>query len=145
MWFHTNKPFSDLSFFPWFRNCVRHHPLATFLLLILTPLMMVLLLSSSLTADGEIRGGHSSWWVQANSAPSHLGIHERHTNCVADVCSNQSYVFIAHGCYCRATFFWDRHADCEECIGLPEERVLILYALAKYYYGVLAISSKGHC
>ncbi|KAJ7523751.1 hypothetical protein O6H91_18G061500 [Diphasiastrum complanatum] len=87
MWFHTNRPFSDLPFFPWIRNCVRHHPLAASLLLILTPLMLVLLLSSSLTADGEIRGA-------IPHGGSHLGIPEWHTNYVADVYSNQSYVFL---------------------------------------------------
>ncbi|KAJ7542653.1 hypothetical protein O6H91_09G005400 [Diphasiastrum complanatum] len=106
--------------------------------------MLVLLLSSSLTADGEMRGAIP----HGGSKPIRLLPTLEYLNGTQIVwqmpAATKAVLFIAHGCYCRATFFWDRHPDCEECIGLPEERVLILDALAKHY-AVLAISSKGHC
>ncbi|MCO5591780.1 hypothetical protein L7F22_045772 [Adiantum nelumboides] len=58
--------------------------------------------------------------------------------------SPKAILFIAHGCHCRATFFWDKSASCSECIGLPEERSIVARALAKGY-AVIAISSTREC
>lgn len=58
--------------------------------------------------------------------------------------SPKAVLFIAHGCHCRATFFWDKGPKCAECVGLPEERILVLHALMKGY-AIVAISSTREC
>lgn len=58
--------------------------------------------------------------------------------------SPKAILFIAHGCHCRATFFWDKSSSCSECIGLPEERNIVSLALGKGY-AVIAISSTREC
>ncbi|CAM6094393.1 unnamed protein product [Calypogeia fissa] len=56
----------------------------------------------------------------------------------------KAVLFLAHGCQCRSTFFWDRHPQCLNCTGMPEERTLVLDALARGY-SVIAVSSTGQC
>ena len=56
----------------------------------------------------------------------------------------RAVMFLAHGCYCKATFFWDKHPGCEECSGAPEERTLVIAAL-RASYAVVAISSRNDC
>ncbi|XP_010525375.1 PREDICTED: uncharacterized protein LOC104803188 [Tarenaya hassleriana] len=58
--------------------------------------------------------------------------------------SPKAVLFIAHGCQRRATDFWDRSLECPKCIGLPEETVLVLHALARKF-AVIAVSSAGRC
>ncbi|XAR48373.1 hypothetical protein NMG60_11031186 [Bertholletia excelsa] len=58
--------------------------------------------------------------------------------------SPKALLFIAHGCNGRALNFWDKSPKCPECIGLPEERLIVLHALARKF-AVLAISSFGDC
>ncbi|KAB8518531.1 hypothetical protein FH972_025415 [Carpinus fangiana] len=56
----------------------------------------------------------------------------------------KAVIFLAHGCNGRAVNFWDRSSTCPNCIGLPEERLLTLHALARKF-AVLTISSAGRC
>ena len=56
----------------------------------------------------------------------------------------RAVLFLAHGCNCKATFFWDKHVECPTCSGAPEERAFIIKALRKSY-AVIAISSRGEC
>lgn len=58
--------------------------------------------------------------------------------------SPKAILFLAHGCDGRAANFWDRSPSCPNCIGLPEERLIALYALARQF-AVLTISSTGRC
>lgn len=58
--------------------------------------------------------------------------------------SLKAVLFLAHGCRGRAVNFWDRSSKCPKCIGLPEERLLVLHALARKF-AVLTISSAGEC
>ncbi|XP_047948631.1 uncharacterized protein LOC125194448 [Salvia hispanica] len=58
--------------------------------------------------------------------------------------SSQAVLFLAHGCSGRAANFWDRSPKCPDCVGLPEERLIVLHALARKF-AVFAISSKGVC
>ncbi|KZV56286.1 hypothetical protein F511_00283 [Dorcoceras hygrometricum] len=58
--------------------------------------------------------------------------------------SPKAVLFLAHGCNGRAANFWDRSPNCPACVGLPEERLVVLHALARKF-AVLAISSKGRC
>ncbi|OMO61455.1 hypothetical protein CCACVL1_23497 [Corchorus capsularis] len=58
--------------------------------------------------------------------------------------SPKAVLFLAHGCSGRAVNFWDRSSKCPECVGLPEERLITLHALARKY-AVLTISSAGKC
>ncbi|XP_042401538.1 uncharacterized protein LOC121991620 [Zingiber officinale] len=58
--------------------------------------------------------------------------------------SPQAVVFIAHGCNCRATNFWDRSAHCPHCVGLPEDRLIVLNALGRRF-AVVVVSSLGRC
>lgn len=58
--------------------------------------------------------------------------------------SPKAILFIAHGCHGRATFFWDKSPNCAECVGLPEERQIVMHALTKGY-AVVAISSTREC
>lgn len=58
--------------------------------------------------------------------------------------SPKAILFIAHGCHCQATFFWDKSLSCAECIGLPEERNIVIHAVTKGY-AVVAISSTREC
>ena len=53
-------------------------------------------------------------------------------------------LFLAHGCNGRAINFWDKSPECPNCIGLPEERLLVLHALARHF-AVITISSAGKC
>lgn len=56
----------------------------------------------------------------------------------------RAVMFLAHGCYCKATFFWDKHAECTVCSGAPEERAFVIQAL-RASYAVIAISSREDC
>lgn len=58
--------------------------------------------------------------------------------------SPKAILFLAHGCNGRAANFWDKSPNCPNCVGLPEERLIVLHALARKF-AVLAISSKGVC
>ncbi|KAH7281181.1 hypothetical protein KP509_36G034100 [Ceratopteris richardii] len=58
--------------------------------------------------------------------------------------SPKAVLFIAHGCHGSATHFWDKSHNCAECIGLPEERVIVMNALSRDY-AVIAISSTREC
>lgn len=56
----------------------------------------------------------------------------------------KAVLFIAHGCNGRAANFWDKSSKCPNCVGLPEERLVVINALARKF-AVLAISSAGRC
>lgn len=58
--------------------------------------------------------------------------------------SAKAVLFLAHGCDGRAVNFWDRSPSCPNCIGLPEERLLVLHALVRKF-AVVSISSMGKC
>ncbi|XP_047939549.1 uncharacterized protein LOC125187080 isoform X1 [Salvia hispanica] len=58
--------------------------------------------------------------------------------------SPKGVLFLAHGCSGRAANFWDKSPKCPSCVGLPEERLIVLHALARKF-AVFAISSKGEC
>ncbi|KAI3516915.1 hypothetical protein L1887_16060 [Cichorium endivia] len=58
--------------------------------------------------------------------------------------SPKSVLFLAHGCNGRAANFWDKSPNCNHCVGLPEERLIVLEALARKF-AVITISSKGKC
>ncbi|GLT37410.1 hypothetical protein SLA2020_117280 [Shorea laevis] len=58
--------------------------------------------------------------------------------------SPKAVLFLAHGCNGRALNFWDRSPDCPKCVGLPEERLLVLHALLQKF-AVLTISSAKRC
>ncbi|KAK1419756.1 hypothetical protein QVD17_29067 [Tagetes erecta] len=58
--------------------------------------------------------------------------------------SPKSILFLAHGCNGKAANFWDKSVKCEHCVGLPEERAIVLEALARKF-AVIAVSSKGKC
>lgn len=56
----------------------------------------------------------------------------------------KAVLFLAHGCNGRAVNFWDMSPKCPNCVGLPEERLIVLHALARKF-AVLTISSAGRC
>ncbi|KAM3302059.1 hypothetical protein P3S67_016561 [Capsicum chacoense] len=58
--------------------------------------------------------------------------------------SPKAVLFLAHGCNGKAANFWDRSPKCLNCVGLPEERLIVLSALARRF-AVLAVSSAGRC
>ncbi|KAM7264890.1 hypothetical protein ACFE04_002573 [Oxalis oulophora] len=58
--------------------------------------------------------------------------------------SPKGALFLAHGCSGKADNFWDRSSNCPNCVGLPEERQLVLHALSRKF-AVIAISSLGRC
>ncbi|GER29210.1 acetyl-coenzyme A carboxylase carboxyltransferase subunit beta [Striga asiatica] len=58
--------------------------------------------------------------------------------------SPKAVLFLAHGCSGKAVNFWDKSPNCPNCIGLPEERLIVLHALARKF-AVLAVSSKEIC
>ncbi|XP_077251059.1 secretion-regulating guanine nucleotide exchange factor [Tasmannia lanceolata] len=58
--------------------------------------------------------------------------------------SAKAVLFLAHGCNGRAANFWDRSPSCPNCVGLPEERLIVLHALERKF-AVLTISSTGKC
>ncbi|KAA8526216.1 hypothetical protein F0562_008045 [Nyssa sinensis] len=58
--------------------------------------------------------------------------------------SPKAVLLLAHGCNGRAVNFWDRSPRCLNCVGLPEERLIVLHALARNF-AVLTISSAGRC
>ncbi|KAG7629011.1 putative alpha/Beta hydrolase [Arabidopsis thaliana] len=58
--------------------------------------------------------------------------------------SPKAVLFIAHGCHRKASDFWDKSSDCPQCTGLPEERILMRFALARKF-AVLTVSSTGTC
>ncbi|XP_004243232.1 uncharacterized protein [Solanum lycopersicum] len=58
--------------------------------------------------------------------------------------SPKAILFLAHGCNGKAANFWDRSPKCPNCVGLPEERLIVLNALARRF-AVLAVSSAGRC
>lgn len=58
--------------------------------------------------------------------------------------SPKAVLFLAHGCNGRAANFWDKTPNCPDCIGLPEERLIVLQALARKF-AILTVSSAGRC
>ncbi|CAJ1971353.1 unnamed protein product [Sphenostylis stenocarpa] len=58
--------------------------------------------------------------------------------------SPKGVLFLAHGCNGRAINFWDKSPECPDCIGLPEERLLVLRGLAQGF-AVITISSAQRC
>lgn len=58
--------------------------------------------------------------------------------------SPKAVLFIFHGCNGKAANFWDRSPSCPNCIGLPEERLIVLHALYRKF-AVVTISSIGRC
>lgn len=58
--------------------------------------------------------------------------------------SPRGVLFLAHGCNGRAANFWDKSPKCRNCVGLPEERLVVLHALARKF-AVLALSSTRRC
>ncbi|EYU29574.1 hypothetical protein ABFS82_13G042900 [Erythranthe guttata] len=56
----------------------------------------------------------------------------------------KAVLFLAHGCNGRALNFWDKSRNCPNCVGLPEERLIVLNALARNF-AVIVVSSKGVC
>lgn len=58
--------------------------------------------------------------------------------------SPKGVLFLAHGCNGRAANFWDKSPKCKNCVGLPEERLIVLHALSRNF-AVLAVSSAGRC
>ncbi|CAN0913925.1 hypothetical protein LINGRAHAP2_LOCUS28226 [Linum grandiflorum] len=58
--------------------------------------------------------------------------------------SPKAILFLAHGCNGKAANFWDKSPTCPNCIGLPEERLLVSNALSRNF-AVLAISSRKRC
>lgn len=56
----------------------------------------------------------------------------------------KAVLFLAHGCSGKAGNFWDRTSSCPDCVGLPEERLIVLHALSRKF-AVLAMSSSGLC
>ncbi|KAH9624866.1 hypothetical protein KSS87_002564 [Heliosperma pusillum] len=53
-------------------------------------------------------------------------------------------LFIAHGCGGTALNFWDKGSTCPSCVGLPEEKRIVQFALAQSF-GVLTITSSDSC
>nr|XP_018631916.1 uncharacterized protein LOC104112358 isoform X1 [Nicotiana tomentosiformis] len=58
--------------------------------------------------------------------------------------SPKAILFLAHGCDGKAANFWDRSSKCPNCVGLPEERLLTLNALARKF-SVIVVSSAEAC
>ncbi|XP_074379913.1 uncharacterized protein LOC141721071 [Apium graveolens] len=56
----------------------------------------------------------------------------------------KAVLFLAHGCSGKAGNFWDRTSSCPDCVGLPEERLIVLHALSRKF-AVLTITSSGKC
>lgn len=56
----------------------------------------------------------------------------------------KAVIFLAHGCNGKAVNFWDRSPSCPNCVGLPEERLIVLHALARKF-AIITISSAGRC
>lgn len=56
----------------------------------------------------------------------------------------KAVLFLAHGCSGKAGNFWDRTSSCPNCVGLPEERLIVLHALSRKF-AVLTMSSSGIC
>lgn len=53
-------------------------------------------------------------------------------------------LFVAHGCGGHPGYYWDRSPTCPNCVGMPEERLLVREAL-RLRYAVIGISSLGKC
>ncbi|CAK9314695.1 unnamed protein product [Citrullus colocynthis] len=58
--------------------------------------------------------------------------------------SPKAVLFFAHGCNGKAVNFWDKSPGCPFCVGLPEERLIVLHALSRHF-AVLTISSSQKC
>ncbi|XP_060170764.1 uncharacterized protein LOC132601712 [Lycium barbarum] len=58
--------------------------------------------------------------------------------------SPKAILFVAHGCDGKAANFWDKSTKCPNCVGLPEERLITLNALARKF-AVIAVSSAEPC
>lgn len=58
--------------------------------------------------------------------------------------SSRAVLFVAHGCGGHPGHYWDRSPTCPNCVGMPEERLLVREAL-HLRYAVIGISSLGKC
>lgn len=50
-------------------------------------------------------------------------------------------ILVFHGCSHSATDWWDKQDSCPKCIGLPEEKRIVAFAVARRYV-VVALSSQ---
>lgn len=120
---------------------------ALLLLLILVSIVLVLVFRNSSEGLSPASGVLLKKWDSFNSlvrlAPT---VEFRNgTDLISQVPdSPMGVLFLAHGCNGRAANFWDKSPKCKKCVGLPEERLLVLHALARKF-AVLAVSSAGRC
>lgn len=109
-------------------------------------LVMVISLFLSLRAADPQHGMLAALWLYdgTDSVPLKPTLESRaDTDLVWQIPEDaRAVLFLAHGCHNKATHFWDEHPQCSTCVGLPEDRHLVLEALRRRY-AVIAISSKG--
>mmetsp|Transcript_3694 Transcript_3694/g.11029 ORF Transcript_3694/g.11029 Transcript_3694/m.11029 type:complete len:351 (+) Transcript_3694:222-1274(+) len=83
--------------------------------------------------------------AQSSLRPESFLLHDRPVVRPAAMGSQLSGIFvILHGCSHSALDFWPRSLSCPDCVGLPEE-VLLVESLVKMRYFPLAVSSTRRC
>lgn len=136
---HVNKQMKPWDVVP---NC----RVALLVSLVLTVMVFILILKNNGKYDTSFSLTELKWnssWSSVQFHPSVEFINE--TEVIWQIPdSPKAVLFLAHGCNGRAANFWDRSQSCPNCIGLPEERLIVLYALARQF-AVLTISSTGRC
>ncbi|XP_027170804.1 uncharacterized protein LOC113770525 [Coffea eugenioides] len=116
-------------------------------LLMLLSIALVLVFRNSSEKSSTVSGISLKKWDSFNSLV-HLDptVEFRNgTDLISQIPDSPGGVlFLAHGCNGRAANFWDKSPKCKNCVGLPEERLVVLHALARKF-AVLAVSSTRRC
>ncbi|GAB4851005.1 hypothetical protein Ancab_030301 [Ancistrocladus abbreviatus] len=122
----------------WLWNASRNYRL-----LVIVICLVLILIAAFLTANNDSTNGankvglHDSGGVTVESINGKEVIWQ-----IPD--SPKAVLFLAHGCNGRTVNFWDKSPNCPDCVGLPEERLIVLNALARKF-AVVTISSHGAC
>eukprot|EP00252_Welwitschia_mirabilis_P010118 TRINITY_DN23245_c0_g1_i1.p1 TRINITY_DN23245_c0_g1~~TRINITY_DN23245_c0_g1_i1.p1 ORF type:complete len:350 (-),score=57.75 TRINITY_DN23245_c0_g1_i1:122-1171(-) len=130
--------------FSW-QKAEKRHILSILLALIFLPSLVIIFLSSKrrISYSPSLQEKWNSIKPEVQFAPSLEYINGSEVVWQIPKSAKAS-LFIAHGCFGSALNFWDRSPNCLNCIGLPEERLVVLHALA-HQYAIITISSKDKC
>lgn len=137
---------NNKSWKPWHRSHKCPLPVLTVLLILILVVLLLLFHSNGRKPISSIRVTTQQWnsidpLVQFDPTMEF----RNGTDVIWQIPDSPKAVFfLAHGCNGRAVNFWDRSPNCVDCVGLPEERLIVLHALARKF-AVITISSVGKC
>lgn len=134
------------SLFLWqsVRNCQLPN-LAAVLGLVVVVTLLYSLCNRDNSAIDESTLAHAAHRLKFQVLPNPTVEHIKEAQVIWQIPSDpKAVLYIAHGCGGSALNFWDTCPGCPNCVGLPEEKQIVLDALAQNF-AVLVITSSDVC